>query len=114
MRLFFLKAVQTQAEFNLNKANTMLALYNDMKLQIAEVSHSQFSIHALDWIFERPIFSGADFSNSSGIPPATAKRLLKVLREEGVLQVWQKARGSKSAVYVYGQLLNVAEGYKAF
>ena len=111
---FFLKAVQTQAEQNLQKAKTMLDLYNRMKLTIAEISHSQFSIHVLDWIFEHPIFNGADFSNTSGIPKATAIRILRVLREGNVLQVWEKATGNKSAIYGYADLLNVAEGYSAF
>ena len=111
---FFLKAVQQQAEQNLEKANAVLELYNRMKLKIAEVSHSQFSIHALDWIFEQPIFSSTNFIRGSGIPKPTATRILRVLKEEGVLQIWEEARGSKPAVYGYAELLNVAEGYKAF
>lgn len=111
---FFLRAVQEQAELNLKKANAVLELYNRMKLKMVEVSHSQFAIHALDWIFEQPIFSGADFVRASGIPKPTAARILKVLREEEILQVWQVARGRKSAVYAYAALLNVAEGYQAF
>ena len=112
--VFFLKAIRSQAEQNLKKANDVLELYNRMKLKIAEISHSQFSIHALEWIFEQPIFNSSDFIKASGIPKPTATRILRVLREEDILQVWQKPRGSKPAVYAYGELLNVAEGYKAF
>ncbi len=111
---FFLKAVQQQAEQNLEKAKAVLDLYNTMKLKIAEISHSQFSIHALDWIFEQPIFNSSDFVQASGIPKATATRILRVLKEEGVLQLWVEGRGRKPAVYGYGDLLNVAEGYQAF
>lgn len=111
---FFLQAVRTQAEQNLRKANAVLELYNRMKLKIAEISHSQFSIHALEWIFEQPIFNSTDFIKASGIPKPTATRILRVLREERILQVWQESRGSKPAVYGYAELLNVAEGYRAF
>lgn len=111
---FFLRAVQEQAEQNLKKANAILSLYNEMKLKIADLSHSQFSIHALEWIFEKPIFNSTDFTTSSGIPKPTAARILRVLRDEQILQVWQESRGSKPAVYGYADLLNVAEGYKAF
>jgi Fic family protein len=111
---FFLKAVQQQAEQNLEKANAILNLYGEMKTKIAELSHSQFSIHALDWIFEKPIFNSSDFSRSSGIPKPTATRILRVLKDEDVLQVWSQGRGSKPTVYAYEDLLNVAEGYKAF
>ncbi len=112
--VFFLKAVRQQAEKNLQKASAVLELYHTMKLKMVEISHSQFSIHALDWIFEQPIFNSSDFVRASGIPKPTAARILRVLREENILQVWQEARGSKPAVYGYGELLNVAEGYKAF
>jgi Fic family protein len=111
---FFLKAVQQQAEQNLEKANAVLDLYGKMKTKIAEISHSQFSIHALDWIFEKPIFNSSDFTRASGIPKATATRILRVLKEENVLQVWSQGRGSKPTVFGYEDLLNVAEGYKAF
>ncbi len=111
---FFLKAVQQQAEQNLERANAVLALYGKMKTQIAEVSHSQFSIHALDWIFETPIFNSSGFTRTSGIPKATATRILRVLKEENVLEVWSEGRGSKPAVYAYVDLLNMAEGYQAF
>ncbi|MDF7801897.1 Fic/DOC family N-terminal domain-containing protein [Pontiellaceae bacterium B1224] len=111
---FFLKAIQQQAELNLEKANSILELYNRMKLKMVEISHSQFSIHALDWIFEQPIFNGSDFIRASGIPKATATRILRILKEENIIQVWQEARGSKPAVYGYEELLNAAEGYKAF
>ncbi len=112
--MFFLQAVRIQAEQNLKKANAVLDLYNRMKLKIADISHSQFSIHALEWIFEQPIFNSTDFIKASGIPKPTATRILRVLREESILQVWQESRGSKPAVYGYADLLNVAEGYQAF
>lgn len=111
---FFLGAVREQAEHNLEKANAVLDLYNKMKSKMVEISHSQFSIHALDWIFENPIFNSTDFTNSSGIPKPTAARILRVLKEEDILQVWQKASGRRPAVFGYADLLNVAEGYKAF
>ena len=112
--VFFLEAVQQQAESNLTKAKAVLDLYNRMKLKIAEISHSQFAIHALDWIFEQPIFNSTDFMRASGIPKPTAARILRVLKDEKILQVWQEARGSKPAVYGYADLLNVAEGHKVF
>ena len=51
---FFLKVVQVQAEGNLAKAQAILELYNRMKIRFPELTHSQYAIHALDWVFERP------------------------------------------------------------
>lgn len=114
--VFFLKAVQLQAEENLKKANAILSLYNQMKLKMVELSHSQYSIHALDWIFERPIFSSSDFVKDAGIPTATAKRILRLLSADGsnILTIFRPGSGSKPTVYSYPALLNAAEGYHAF
>lgn len=111
---FFLRATQSQANQNLEKAKAIMELYNRMKTTMTDISHSQFSIHALDWIFENPIFNSSDFIKASVIPKPTAARILRVLKEANILQVWQAARGSKPTIYGYGELLNIAEGYKAF
>ena len=52
---FFLGALKAQAEDNLQKTGGILDLYENM----VEMTRSQYAIHALDWIFERPIFSAA-------------------------------------------------------
>lgn len=112
--LFFLTAVQQQAESNLRKANDILELYNQMKLRFAELTHSQYAIHALDWIFERPIFKSSDFIRASSIPRPTAQRILNVLKNENILMTVEESSGRKAAVLAYSDLLNIAEGYDAF
>jgi hypothetical protein len=44
-------------------------LYNEKKTEMVDLTHSQYSLPALDWIFERPIFSSSDFVENAGIPP---------------------------------------------
>jgi Fic family protein len=109
-----LKAVREQALQNLEKANAILELYNKMKSYFIEATHSQYAIHALDWIFERPIFKSSDFVRSPQIPEATAKRILSVLKQKGILQVVTEGAGQRSSVLAYSELLNIAEGYQAF
>lgn len=111
---FFLTAIKTQAEENQRKAADILALYERMKLEVAELTRSQYAIHALDWIFERPIFKSSDFVASSGIPAPTAKRILAVLRDATVLKVLVEASGSRPATLCFPSLLNIAEGREAF
>lgn len=107
---FFLEAVRSQADDNLIKANQILTLYNGMKATLVEAMRSQFAIHALDWIFDKPIFKSSDFVNQAGIPKATAKRLLIVLRNENILKEISPSSGPKSAIFGFAQLLNIAEG----
>lgn len=111
---FFLKVVQIQAEENLTKAQAILELYDRMKIGFAELTRSQYAIHALDWVFERPIFKSSDLIRSSNIPRPTAQRILNLLKKEGILRELQPGSGSRAATLVYPELLNIAEGYNAF
>ena len=111
---FFLKVIQIQAEENLSKTKAILELYNRMKTHFAEITHSQYAIHALDWIFERPVFKSSDFVRLSNIPTSTAKRILPVLNENGIIHEIQAGSGCRAATFVYPELLNISEGYDAF
>ena len=111
---FFLEAVQSQAEDNLNKAKRILGLYNSLKPRVLEATRSQYAIHALDWIFGRPIFKGSDFVANAQMPATTAKRILAVLRKEGILTTLNEGSGPRASVLAFAELLNIAEGYKAF
>lgn len=112
--IFFLKAIQAQAEENRQKAVAILELYNRKKSEIVDSTHSQYAIHALDWMFQRPIFSSSDFMKSSAIPKPTAARILSVLKEHGMLKELEAASGRKASVLAFGELLNVAEGRDVF
>ena len=112
--VFFLAAVQKQAEENLQKINAILSLYNQMKIRFVDLTHSQYAIHALDWIFERPILKSSDFVRFSSIPKPTAQRIINMLKGEDILHTLQESRGRKAAVLAYPALLNIAEGYDAF
>ncbi|MGB9671240.1 MAG: hypothetical protein ACPLXR_08865 [Halothiobacillaceae bacterium] len=85
-----------------------------MKRKVADLTHSQYAIHALDWIFERPIFKSSDFVANSGIPEPTAKRILPALRDAKILQTLVEASGRRAATYCFPALLNIAEGREAF
>ena len=95
-------------------AVAILGLYESMKPKVSEITRSQYAIHALDWIFERPIFKSSDFVASAGIPEATAKRIVGILKKEGVLKPLSEGRGRRSSVLAFSELLNIAEGYSAF
>ena len=105
-----LEAIRTQAEDNLAKAQAILALFEEMKRRLPELTRSQYAIHALDWIFERPVFRSSDFIEGSGIPAPTARRFLAVLQKNEVLQVVSPGSGRRAAVLAFPALLNVAEG----
>jgi 4-hydroxy-3-polyprenylbenzoate decarboxylase len=103
--------VQAQAEENLARASSIHDLYQELKRRVAEATRSAYAIHALDWIFGRPVFRSSDFVEGAGIPPPTARRVLKVLESEGILRQVAKGRGRKPAVFAFAELVNRFGGH---
>jgi Fic family protein len=110
---FFLKAIIAQAEANQAKASAILALYQTRKDWVADVTRSQYAVRALDWMFVRPIFKTSDFAASVDIPAPTAARILRVVRDEGMLQEIRPSAGRRAAVLAFGELLDIADGRNA-
>jgi len=104
---FFLEAVRAQAEANSRQASDMLKLYEQMKTTIPEITHSQFSLAALDTIFSAPIFKQPDFAKRSNIPKASAARLLKALQDEGLLEVAIPGSGRRAGILKFPSLLDI-------
>lgn len=111
---FFLMAVQQQAEENFRKASAIQELYNQMKTYFIDITRSQHAIHALDWIFDTPIFSSTDFVRCGNIPVPTAKRILMLLKKDGVIKEFYSGSGRRPTIFGYPELLNIAEGHNVF
>ncbi len=115
---FFLKAITVQAKQNSARVKDIMALYDDMKLRIHEITHSQYSVYLLDALFSRPVFKTTDlvsrFSNEYGIHEKTTPGLLRQLKDAGVLMELQAGSGRRAAVLCFPQLLNLAEGHEVF
>ena len=111
---FFLEAVRSQAEDNLTRAQGIFDLYDKMKLEVAELTRSRFAIHALDWIFQYPIFNSSHFLERAGIPKKSARRLLRALFEGEIVTVLIRGSGRRPTVFAYPAVLNIAEGREAF
>ena len=110
---FFLQGVQIQAEDNLNKAQRILDLYENMKKRVADITRSRYAIHALDWIFERPIFGSAGFVAETDSAQRTARRILDVLCENEILRVVVQSAGRRSAILAFPDLLDIVDGDRA-
>ncbi len=111
---FFLQGICRQAVENENKARAILALYDRLKNQVADLVHSQHSIRAVDFLFQMPIFSAPTFANHSEIPKPTANRILTLLRENGPLVTLREGKGRRSGIYAFMELIDIAEGRMAF
>ncbi|MGE0682487.1 MAG: Fic family protein [Candidatus Binatia bacterium] len=111
---FFLKGIQQQSAENERKARAILTLYDRLKTQVVDLTHSQHSIRAVDFIFQTPIFTAPLFTNHSQIPKPTATRILNLLREKGIVSPLREGRGRRAGIYIFPELLNIAEGGDVF
>ena len=107
---FFLTAIMGQAQDNITKVNQIRKLYDDMKQQVQEITHSQHTLQVLDQIFNRPTFQTSVFIQETGILKATAMTILRQLKETGILKEVRPSSGRRPAVLGFPKLLNVAEG----
>jgi Fic family protein len=105
--IFFLQAIEEQSIKNLEIAENISNLYNEMKEKFRDVLSSQYSLNALDFVFTNPLFRNSKFINQSGIPKSTAKRFPKILIEEGLLKVQDESSGTRSALYSFEPLMEL-------
>lgn len=111
---FFLRAIIEQASTNQAKAQAIHALYTARKDWMVEATRSQYGVRALDWFFSRPIFVASDFVAQADIPGPTARRILQLVRDNGLLREIRPASGRRPAVLAFPELLNICEGRDAF
>lgn len=111
---FFLQGIREQAAENCKKAEAIVDLHKQLLTKISDATKSHNATRALDFFFDRPIFSSSDFVEKSKIPAPTARRFLRVLTEKKVLKVFRKGMGTRATVLVLHELLNIAEGKRVF
>ena len=110
--VFFLQAITEQAKNNNAKVKRIMTLYDTMKVQIHDITRSQFTVHLLDAIFDKPIFETTDLVARTGIHKPTAMSLLRQLKSANILQELRPGSGRRAAVLCFSELLNIAEGRK--
>ncbi|HQH73171.1 MAG TPA: Fic family protein [bacterium] len=112
--VYFLDAIVQQARINQQKASAILDLYSEKKDKLTQLTHSQYAIKALDFLFSRPIFSSTDFVKNAGIPAPTAKNFLRKLQQSNVLFQIIQSSGRRPSVFMFTKLLKITEGQVLF
>ncbi len=112
---FFLEGVAVQAEANTNKARAIQDLYERLKKWTLELTHSQFAVPLLDFMFERPIFRSSDVTKLEHMPSAPmVSNLLGNLKRNGILHTVREGAGRRPHVLALAELINLCEGRKVF
>ncbi|MDU8923642.1 Fic family protein [Pasteurellaceae bacterium LIM206] len=105
--IFFLNAVENQSIRNLDIAENIRQLYEEMKQKITEILSSKYSLAVLDFIFTYPVFRNNQLAEKTEIPPATANRFTRALYENGILQMTEEGAGRKSTRYTFEAMMNL-------
>jgi Fic family protein len=112
---FFLNALISQAESNLNKVRAIRELYEGTKHRVIDLTHSQFAMGAVDAFFGQPVISSTVFAERAGFANrVTANNMLRQLEAHGVISQIREGSGRTPAVYALTDLINVTEGRTVF
>lgn len=104
---FFLSGLEAQAKQNLEKAEEIRSLYEEMKERFRDLLSSRWTITALDFIFTRPVFRNNVFTSKSGIPAPTAHKFTRSLADAGLLRTIAPSAGRRPALYAFEPLLSL-------
>lgn len=105
--IFFLEALESQAQKNLATAERIRDLYEELKRAFPQILSSQWSTAALDFLFSRPVFRNNIFTKKSGIPETSAHRFTRILSDQGLLRTLEPASGRRPALYSFEPLLKI-------
>jgi len=105
--LYFLNAVKEQSELNIQKAKSIMTLYEHKKNEIREVTRSQYSLDILDFIFSYPFFSTTQFTQKTGIKQPYSSQVIHKLEEAKIIKLLRKGKGRTPSIYLFPDLLAI-------
>jgi len=106
---FFLQAIIEQARENIDKAQAILDLYNEMKQEIPQIMSTKHQITIIDTIFSATIINSNYFAETSGIPRTSVVWILQRLRESEILDIYREGSGRRGTLYVFPRLLEITK-----
>lgn len=108
---FFMIALEQQAIANADKGRQIIQLYERLKTQAIELTHSQYAVPILDEIFKQPVFPSSIFTRLPSMPSKpTISTLLNRLKEGGILKVLHDSSGRRPQIMALPELINLCEG----
>lgn len=112
--LFFLRAVDEQAQDNGEKVKSIMDLYNRLKDEVLQLTHSQYAIPLLDKLFTQPIFQAGQLASDPIMPSRPMiTNLLGKLKKAGILFVLEPGSGRRAETLAFSELVNLCEGREA-
>jgi len=108
--IFFLDAVATQAKENHSKANGIFRLYQETLDFLMTTVRTDNAAAIAPHLFRMAIFPASIFTRDAGLNQSTAKRVVRSLKEAGIIVEILPHRGSSPAVLAFPKLLKILDG----
>lgn len=107
---FFLNGIIEQSNKNIIKSKQIIDLYNNMKAQFIDITHSNFAINILDSLFRKPIISAKELAISSNITSTTTSNaLFKKLVNHNIISILKEGKGNRSTLFNFDKLVNIID-----
>ena len=110
--IFFLEAIATQASENNEKARQIFSLYEETRKTLTGATGSKSTEQVVEELFKAPIFSAKTITSVDGVGEKTAQRLLRSMKELGIVRELMPHSGQRAAILVFPRLLEITEGIK--
>lgn len=108
---FFLSGLIEQAQANVTKAREIHRLYEKLKRQILDLTHSQYAVPLLDNMFQQPIFRSSYLAAKTNMPSKPMVWImLGKLKNANILKTVAEGRGPHGQVLALIELVNLCEG----
>jgi Fic family protein len=107
---FFLTTVIEQAKININRAQNLLDLYNEMKDKFIQITKSQYAIPALDAFFKQPVIDTKSFLELIKAPKRSGIEVLNKLVSSDLIILRIPSKGNNPAVYEFTKILDITNG----
>lgn len=109
---FFLEAIETQAIENNVKARNIYRLYENTRTALLSETSSKSTDSIVNALFESAIFSSRKFSSIDGVSPKTGQRMIRSLKNLGIVTEILPHKGQRAAILAFNDLLEITEGIK--
>ncbi len=97
---FFLTAISEQAKRNIEKADSILLLYESLKQRFIQAAGSKYAVPLLDAAFERQYFQAAQLEWKGNAPSKpTLMKMLQTLERNNLVQMYRGDAGRRAAIW---------------
>lgn len=106
---FFLNAVVTQSESNVNLVRNIIELYERKKREISELLHTDQAIYIVDLLFDTPVFRANELHRRLNIQRQRAAQYIRSLKDAGIVVELRPASGRTPALLSFEDLWKITD-----